>query len=65
MNQATRLRFAVLLTISIVAFSGGIVLADAASDYETIFGAEAKKVAASGTKTDDAAFAALWQEASH
>jgi len=34
------------------------VLADASSDYETIFGAEAKKVAASGTKADDAAFAA-------
>jgi len=58
MNYATRLTLTVLLTISVVALSGGIVLADAAGDYETIFGAEAKKVAASGSKTDDAAFAA-------
>jgi len=58
MNRATRLTLAVLLTISVVALAAGIVLADAASDYETIFGAEAKKVAASSSKTDDAAFAA-------
>ena len=55
MNHATRLTLAVLL---VVAFLGGIVLADVASDYETLFGAEAKKVAASGIKTDDAVFAA-------
>ena len=47
-----------MLTISVIALSGGIVLADAASDYETLFGAEGKKVAASSSKTDDAAFAA-------
>ena len=58
MNRATRLTLAAVLTISVVALSKGIVLADAASDYETLFGAEAKKVAASRTKTDDAAFAA-------
>ncbi len=58
MNHAARSRLAVLLTISVIAFGGGIVLADAASDYETLFGAEAKKVAASSSKTDDAAFAA-------
>jgi formylglycine-generating enzyme required for sulfatase activity len=58
MNDATRLTFSVLLTISVVAFSRGVVLADAASDFETLFGAEAKRVAASGSKTDDAAFAA-------
>ena len=58
MNAVTRSRLAVLLTISVIALAGGLVLADAASDYETIFGAEAKKVAASRTKTDNAAFAA-------
>jgi len=58
MNHATRLTPVAVLTISVIALSGGIVLADAASDYETIFGAEAKKVAASSSKTDDAAFAA-------
>jgi formylglycine-generating enzyme required for sulfatase activity len=58
MNYATRLALATVLTTSVIAFSGGVVLADAASDFETIFGAEAKKVAASSSKTDDAAFAA-------
>jgi len=58
MSQATRSGLAVLLTISIVALVSGLVLADAASDYEAIFGTEAKKVAASSSKTDDAAFAA-------
>jgi len=60
MNQATRSRLVVLLTmtISVVALAGDPVLADVASDYETLFGAEARKVAASRTKTDDAAFAA-------
>ena len=58
MNHATRSRFAAVLTISVAAFSGGIVLSDVASDFETLFGAEAKKVAASRSKTDDAAFAA-------
>jgi formylglycine-generating enzyme required for sulfatase activity len=58
MNYATRSRLAVLLTISVVAFGHGIVFADAASDYETIFGAEGKKVAASSSKSDDVAFAA-------
>jgi len=47
-----------LSVLLVLAFSGGVVLADAASDYETIFGAEAKKVAASRSKTDNAAFAA-------
>jgi len=58
MNYATRLTLTVLLTISVVALSGGVVLADVASDFETLFGAEAKKVFASRSKTDDAAFAA-------
>jgi len=44
--------------ISVGAFSASTVLADAASDYETLFGAEDKKVAASRSKTDDGAFAA-------
>ena len=58
MNQATRLILAVLL---VVASGGGIVLADVSSDFETLFGAEAKKVAASGIKSDDVAFAAfIW-----
>ncbi|MDP6677028.1 MAG: hypothetical protein QGI29_05615, partial [Pirellulales bacterium] len=64
MNQMTRSRLAALLIISVVAFSDGIALADTASDYETIFGAEAKKVAASETKTDDTAFAAKLLKAS-
>ena len=58
MNPATRSRLAAVLTISVVALSGGLVLADAASDYEAIFGSEANKVAISSSKTDDAAFAA-------
>ena len=58
MNPATRFTLAVLSTVSIVALTGRLVLADAAGDYETLFGAEAKKVAASGAKADDAAFAA-------
>jgi len=58
MNQMTRLTLSVLLTISAGALSGGVVLADTASDYETLFGAEAKKVTASRTKTDDVKFAA-------
>ena len=42
-------------------FSGGtgsLALGDATSDYETLFGIEAKRVTARRTKTDDAAFAA-------
>ncbi len=58
MNHAARLTLAAVLTISVAVLTGGIVLGDAASDYETLFGVEAKKVAASRTKTDDAAFAA-------
>jgi len=58
MNHAARLTLAAVLTLSVVAFSGGIVLGDTASDYETLFGTEAKKVTASRSKTDDAAFAA-------
>ncbi|MBT3201362.1 MAG: formylglycine-generating enzyme family protein [Phycisphaerales bacterium] len=54
----TRTSLAVLLTISVIAFSGSIALADTTSDYESIFGAEAKKVTATRTKTDDTAFAA-------
>ena len=58
MNQMTRTKLAVLVTLFVVAFRGSIALADTASDYETLFGTEAKKVTASRTKTDDAAFAA-------
>jgi formylglycine-generating enzyme required for sulfatase activity len=58
MNHARRSRQAAVLTMFIIAFVGDIVLADIASDYEAVFGAEAKKVAASRSKTDDAAFAA-------
>jgi len=57
MNQATRSKLAVLLTISVVTLCGRFALADVASDYETLFGAEARNVAASRTKTDDATFA--------
>jgi len=42
----------------IVGLFDGVILADAKSDYEMLFGAEAKRVAATRTKTDDAAFAA-------
>jgi len=58
MNHATRSSLAAVLTISVIALTGGVVFADAASDFETLFGAEAKKIAASGSKIDDAAFAA-------
>jgi len=58
MNQVTKVTGAALTVLSVVALADGLVLADAASDYETLFGAEAKKVAASRTKTDDAKFAA-------
>jgi len=58
MNHATRLTLTAVLTISVAVFTGELVLADVASDFETLFGAEAKKVTASRTKTDDAAFAA-------
>ena len=55
MNPATRLTITVGL---VVALSGAIVLADAVGDYESLFGDEAKKVAASRTRTDDVKFAA-------
>ncbi|MDP6544667.1 MAG: SUMF1/EgtB/PvdO family nonheme iron enzyme [Phycisphaerae bacterium] len=55
MNSATRLTLTVGL---VVALSGGTALADAAGDYESIFGDEDKKVIASRTKTDDVKFAA-------
>ena len=55
MNPATR---SILTICLVVALSGGIVLADPAGDYESLFGAEAKKIAASRTKTDDVKFAA-------
>ena len=55
MNPATR---SILTVGLVVAFSGGIVLADTAGDYETLFGAEAKKIIASRTRTDDVKFAA-------
>jgi len=58
MNHATRLTLAAVLTISVAVLTGELVFADTASDYETLFGDEAKKVAATRTKTDDAAFAA-------
>ena len=58
MNPAARLAIAVLSAGAVAAFGGGIVLADAVGEFETIFGAEARKVAASGIRSDDAAFAA-------
>ena len=58
MHPTTRLRLAVALTMSVLALAVGNVLADAASDYDTLFGAEAKKVAATSYKTDDVRFAA-------
>ena len=47
-----------IATLIACVLTGELVLADTASDYETVFGSEAKKVAASGAKADDAAFAA-------
>ena len=58
MNHVTRLTLAAMLTISVAVLTGELVLADVASDFDTIFGAEAKKVASSRSKADDAAFAA-------
>ena len=58
MKHATKLRLAAVLTISVAALSAGIVLADPAGDYETLFGAESKKIIASRTRTDDVEFAA-------
>ena len=55
MNPTTR---SILTAFLAVALSGGIVLADTAGDYETLFGADAKKIIASRTKTDDVEFAA-------
>ena len=56
MNKATRSILTVLLAL---ALTGGLALADDADDlYEKLFGAEAKKVAASTTKADDVALAA-------
>ncbi|MBL7221295.1 MAG: hypothetical protein ISS69_14360 [Phycisphaerae bacterium] len=56
MNKATRSILAVLLAL---ALTGGLTLADDATGlYEKLFGAEAKKVAASSTKADDVALAA-------
>jgi len=56
MNEATRSSLTVLLAL---ALTGGLALADDATDlYEKLFGAEAKKVAASTTKADDVALAA-------
>ncbi len=48
----------ILTAVLAVALPGGIVLGDADDDFESIFGDEAKKVSASGTKTDDVRFAA-------
>ena len=42
----------------VLALLAGIVLADAKSDYEMLFGEEAKKVQATGDGRDDAALAA-------
>ena len=53
--MATRFAFFVLLAVML---TGEFVLADVAGDFEVTFGAEAKKVAASRSKVDDAAFAA-------
>lgn len=47
-----------LVAAVVVGLFDGVVLADAKNDYQMIFGAEAKKVAGTKTKTDDAAFAA-------
>jgi hypothetical protein len=58
MCPAKRLTLAILSTAFVLAFCGGIALADAAGDFETLFGEEARKVAASRTKTDDVEFAA-------
>ncbi|MDP6544680.1 MAG: hypothetical protein QGH60_11865 [Phycisphaerae bacterium] len=56
MNKATRSTLTVLLALALI---GGLALADDADNlYEKLFGAEAKKVAASSTKTDDVALAA-------
>jgi len=41
-----------------IALVSGSVYGDAAGDYETLFGAEARKIAATASKTDDAEFAA-------
>ncbi|MDP6634527.1 MAG: formylglycine-generating enzyme family protein [Phycisphaerae bacterium] len=54
MNRAMRFTFGVLLTVCLC---GGRVAGDAAGDYESLFGSEARKVAASRIKSDDAAFA--------
>ncbi|MDP6542634.1 MAG: formylglycine-generating enzyme family protein [Phycisphaerae bacterium] len=58
MTPAIRLRLAAALTVFAIALTGGVVLADAASDFETLFGDEAKRIAATRTKTDDVKFAA-------
>ncbi|MDP6637154.1 MAG: SUMF1/EgtB/PvdO family nonheme iron enzyme [Phycisphaerae bacterium] len=48
----------ILTALLAVALSGSIALADAAGDFESIFGNEARKVSASSTKIDDVKFAA-------
>jgi len=48
----------VLVSILVVGFFVGRAGADAASDFEALFGAEAKKAAATRIKSDDAALAA-------
>jgi formylglycine-generating enzyme required for sulfatase activity len=58
MNSTTSFRLAAVLAIFAIASGRGVVLGDAASDFDTLFGAEAKKVAATRTKTDDVKFAA-------
>jgi formylglycine-generating enzyme required for sulfatase activity len=49
--------FALAISMAIGLVSGGLY-GDVASDYETLFGAEAKKISLSASKTDDAEFAA-------
>ena len=54
----TRTAISALTIVLVPALFAGAVLADAAGDYETLFGAEARKVAASPQTSDDTAFAA-------
>ena len=55
MSRAAVFGLAAVMFLNTAAF---VACADPAADYETLFGAEAKKVAASATKSDDAALAA-------
>jgi hypothetical protein len=54
MNQAAR---SIVTVLAGLVLGGGVVWADAGGDYEKQFGAEAKKVLASKSTADDAAFA--------